>query len=67
MFEAGTHVPFFTYWKGKIQPTTSDALICQVDLLSSLAELVDSETRAEDSEALLDVFLGKTQEGRENL
>lgn len=67
LFEAGTHVPFFTYWKGKIVPTTSDAMVCQVDLLSSLAQLVDSDIRAEDSEELMDVFLGKADKGRDNL
>lgn len=67
LFEAGTHVPFFTYWKGKIEPTTSDAMVCQVDLLSSLAQLVDSDIRAEDSEELMDAFLGKADKGRDNL
>ncbi|MDT0551830.1 sulfatase family protein [Urechidicola vernalis] len=67
LFEAGTRVPFVTYWKGKIQPTVSDALVCQLDLLSSVAKLVDSETRVDDSKELLDVFLGKSNEGRESL
>ncbi|MFY0653565.1 MAG: arylsulfatase [Cyclobacteriaceae bacterium] len=67
LFEAGTHVPFFTYWKGTIKPTVSNALVCQLDLLSSIAKLVGSETRAKDSEELLDVFLGKSQKGREEL
>ncbi|MEE3085760.1 MAG: sulfatase-like hydrolase/transferase, partial [Bacteroidota bacterium] len=39
LFEAGTHVPFFTYWKGKIQAGVSDAMVSQLDLLSSLAQL----------------------------
>ena len=59
LFEAGTRVPFMTYWKGQIQPQVTDALVCQVDLFSSLAKLVDSETRGQDSEELLDVFLGE--------
>jgi arylsulfatase A-like enzyme len=67
LFEAGTHVPFFTYWKGKIQPTTSDALVCQLDLLSSLAELVGSDIRADDSESMLATFMGSEAKGRENL
>ncbi len=67
LFEAGTHVPFFTYWKGVIKPATSNALISQLDLLSSLAKLVESDIRTEDSEELLDVFLGKKNTGRENL
>ena len=67
LFEAGTHVPFFTYWKGKIKPASSDALVSQVDLLSSLAKLVGSDTRVKDSEELLNVFLGKSNKGRESL
>ena len=67
LFEAGTHLPFFTYWKGKIQPGVSEALVCQLDLLSSLAELVHSEVRVSDSEALSEVFLGKSEKGRETL
>ncbi len=67
LFEAGTYVPFFTYWKGKITPSTSNALVSQVDLLSSLAKLVKSDVRVKDSEELLDVFLGTNSVGRKNL
>ena len=67
LFEAGTHMPFFTYWKGKIKPSVSDALVCQMDLLSSLAQLVGSDIRTEDSQDLLDVFLGKSDKGRTDL
>lgn len=67
LFEAGTRVPFSTYWKGKIQPTKSDALVCQVDLFSSIAALVGSDKRVNDSQNLLDDFLGKSKKGREEL
>ncbi|GAB3665058.1 sulfatase-like hydrolase/transferase [Echinicola sediminis] len=67
LFEAGTRVPFMVYWKGKIQPKVSDALVCQVDLLSSLAELVGSDQQGPDSEKLLDVFMGNSDQGREEL
>lgn len=67
LFEAGTRVPFITYWKGKIQPTVSNALVCQVDLLGSLAALINSEEQTPDSKQLLDVFLGKSTKGREEL
>lgn len=67
LFEAGTKVPFFTYWKGKIQPSVSDALICQIDILSSIAKLVDSDIRVDDSQEYLDVFLGKSTVGRKDL
>ncbi len=65
LFEAGTRVPFVTYWKGKINPGVSDALVSQLDLFSSLAALVGSKESTDDSEELLDVFLGKNGNGRD--
>lgn len=67
LFEAGTRVPFFTYWKGTIAPSVSEAMVCQIDLLSSLAKLVDSDVSAGDSQELLDAFLGKKSKGRDHL
>lgn len=67
LFEAGTRVPFMAYWKGKIEPTVSDGLFSQLDLFSSLAKLAGSETHTTDSQELLDVLLGKSQQGREEL
>jgi arylsulfatase A-like enzyme len=32
LFEAGTRVPFITYWKGTIEPASSGALISQIDI-----------------------------------
>lgn len=67
LFEAGTHVPFFTYWKGKIEAGVSDAMVSQLDLLSSLAQLVGSEVRTDDSLPLLDLLMGKSDQGRDGL
>jgi arylsulfatase A-like enzyme len=67
LFEAGTRVPFITYWKGKITPQVSDALVCQMDLLSSIASLVNVKTRANDSQNILSSFLGTSPTGRKNL
>ncbi len=67
LFEAGTRVPFITYWKGKIKPAVSDALVCHVDILASLAQLIDSPEKTQDSKPMLDVFLGKSKEGRSEL
>jgi len=67
LFEAGTRVPFITYWKGQIEPCVSDAVVSQVDLLSSLASLTGSQIRVSDSEELPDVLMGKNDQGRENL
>ncbi|NND31809.1 MAG: arylsulfatase [Saprospiraceae bacterium] len=67
LFEAGTRVPFIVYWEGKIKPMVSDAMVCQVDLLSSIAELVGSNFRSEDGENLIDVMMGNSNHGREEL
>lgn len=67
LFEAGTRVPFITYWKGHIQPAVSDAIISQVDLLSSIASLVESDVRGQDSEEMLNVLMGESSEGRDEL
>ena len=67
LFEAGTRVPFMMYWKGKIQPKKSDALVSQLDLFSSLARLTGSDLRADDSLDLLDTFIGNSDLGRKEL
>lgn len=67
LFEAGTRVPFIAYWEGKIEPLVSDALVCQMDLLPSLAELAGADAGALDGKSLLPAFLGKDQNGRAEL
>ncbi|MFI3278282.1 MAG: arylsulfatase [Rikenellaceae bacterium] len=67
LFDAGTRVPFFVYWKGKIQPVVSDALISHMDILASLSELIDVKIpEGLDTKNMLDVFMGKSTKGREN-
>jgi len=67
LLEAGTRVPFIVSWPGHVQPGVSDALVCQVDLLASLAALVHSPVKTEDSQNLLPVLLGQSEKGRANL
>ena len=67
LFEAGTRVPFITFWKGHIEPSSSDAMVSQIDLFSSLASLTGSQVRGKDSNDLLDLFLGNSQQGRDEL
>ncbi len=70
-FEAGTRVPFFAYWKGKIKPAVSDALISHLDLLASFATLIGAELPEDkdllDSQDHLELLLGRSDEGRQNL
>lgn len=68
LYEAGTRVPFMVYWKGKIKPQVSDALVCQLDLMASLASLVHQPLKGNfDSQNILPVLLGKSKKGRNEL
>lgn len=68
LFEAGTRVPFFVFWKNHISPVVSDALVSQMDLLASFAELIGANIPENlDSENLLNVFMGKTTVGRQSM
>jgi arylsulfatase A-like enzyme len=67
LFEAGTRVPFMTFWKGTIQPGISDAMVSQLDLLTSISKLVESGISTEDSMDMLAEFMGQSTEGREEL
>ncbi|HKK61912.1 MAG TPA: arylsulfatase [Bacteroidales bacterium] len=66
LFEAGTRVPFIVYWKGKINPGVSNALVSQMDIFSSLSAMFESEMRGQDSKEMLDVFLGLSEQGRDS-
>jgi arylsulfatase A-like enzyme len=69
-FEAGTRIPFIVYWPGKVQHGKSDALIGQVDFISSFAGMVGvnlDEGDGPDSRNLFDVLTGKTEQGRDHL
>ena len=67
IFEAGPRVPFITYWKGTIIPQVSDAIVCQMDFLASIAKLIGSEESTTDSENILEAFLGNSKKGRDQL
>lgn len=67
LFDAGTRVPFMVYWKGSIQPKVSDALVCQIDLLASFANMLDVDAKPTDSENMLSALLGKNKKGRKGL
>lgn len=60
-------MPFITYWKGKIKLQVSDAIVCQVDFLASIAQLIGTSETSTDSENMLDAFLGTSQKGRDHL
>jgi arylsulfatase A-like enzyme len=69
-YEAGTRVPHIVVWPGTIRPGISDALVGHVDLYASIARLIGhplGDGEAPDSLDTLDVFLGRSQGGREFL
>jgi len=67
LYEGGTRVPFITWWKGHIEPGISDAVVSQLDLLSSLASLVGSSVRGPDSQDLMEALLGHPGRSRQKL
>lgn len=67
LFEAGTRVPFITYWKNHIKPGISDAIVCQMDLYSSLGQFINLKNENLDSKNLLNALLGKSEKGRDHL
>lgn len=70
-FEGGSRVPWLVRWTGSIKAgTVSNALICQVDMLSSFAQFFQqkiADTEATDSFALMDALIGKAKTGRESI
>ena len=67
LFEAGTRVPFLTYWKGQIKPAISDELVSQIDLLNAIVALVGSKTRSRDGKKLKGVLFQNKGRGRKEL
>ncbi|NGM60956.1 arylsulfatase [Sphingobacterium sp. SGG-5] len=67
LYEAGARVPFVVYWKGRVEPQVSDAVVCQLDLLASFAALTGQSIQDADSRDYLDVLLGRSQQGRDAL
>ncbi len=64
-YEGGTRVPLIARWPGKIQPGTSDELVCLVDTLATCAALTGQSLPAQagpDSFNLLPVLLGQKRD-----
>lgn len=69
-YEGGTRVPFLVRWPARVKPGTSEALVCQIDLLASLGALVQQtlpDDAAPDSENVLAALVGESPRGRETL
>ena len=69
-FEGGTRVPFIVRWPNQGRAGISDALVCQIDLLASLAKMTDTPLMPADLNDSTDIFpalLGKSKTGRTEL
>jgi arylsulfatase A-like enzyme len=69
-FDAGTRVPFIVHWPGQVKAGTSDALVGQIDFLSSCAALAGQKLAQDDGPDSYDVLpalLGKSKAGRDHI
>jgi len=69
-YEGGTREPFLVRWPKRVKPGTSDALLCQIDLLACLAALTGQklpEAAGPDSMDVLPALLGESKQGRDSL
>ncbi len=69
-FDAGTRVPFIVRWPARVKKGQSEALVCQIDFMASLAALTGqklSHDDAPDSYDVLSALLGESPSGREHL
>lgn len=67
-FDGGTRVAFIVRWPKTIKPGTSDALVSQIDILSSFAAMTGqklSSDDAPDSFNQLTALIGKSKTGRD--
>ncbi len=67
VYEGGNRVPLIIHWPQKITPGTSNALVSQIDFMSSFASLLDieiPENLSKDSIDSLSALLGDDFEGR---
>ena len=70
LFDGGTRVPLLASWPGTIAPRVTEARISQVDFYASFAAMLGAqlnEREAPDSLNLLDVLLGRSDAGRDEM
>jgi arylsulfatase A-like enzyme len=70
-FEGGTRVPFIVRWPKRVAAgKASDALVCQIDFLASLAALTNQQLpnqQGPDSVNVLPALVGESPRGRDHL
>lgn len=69
-FEGGTRVPGLLSWPGTVKSGVSDNLLCQIDMLATMAELLQVKIPADvapDSEKHLTAWMNNGGKGRDYL
>jgi len=69
-FDAGTRVAFIVRWPARVKTGVSNALVSQIDFLSTFAALTGQTLAAgdaPDSYNILDALLGESKTGRDHL
>lgn len=67
-YNGGTCIPFIVRWPAQIKPGVSNTMVCQMDLLASLAVLTGQTYHEKlDSQNTLNAFLGRSEKGRSEL
>ncbi len=70
LFDGGARVPTILWAPGRARPGVSSALLSHVDFFASFAKLAGAplaEAERADSLEMSEVFLGRSEKGRENL
>lgn len=68
LYDGGTHVPFIVSWKGHTRAEVSEALVSQLDLFSSIAELIGAPVPSGvDGQAYSKTLLGRKGPSRESM
>jgi arylsulfatase A-like enzyme len=69
-FDAGTRIPFIVRHAGRIAPGTCSALLCQIDMVASMATLTGqklADNDAPDSFDACEALRGRSQIARDHL
>ncbi|WP_372753265.1 arylsulfatase [Labilibaculum sp.] len=67
ILEGGVHVPFWAYWKGKIEPKETDHTTCFFDVMPTLCELVGVDAPENtDGYSILPTIYGDVENQKEH-
>ncbi|MGL5682621.1 MAG: sulfatase-like hydrolase/transferase [Marinifilaceae bacterium] len=67
-YDAATHVPFLLRWPAAVKGgKVSDAIVCQMDLFASFAQMLGVPQPVGDTQNVWNAFTGKSKKGREEL